>query len=418
MGLAIRSQAAILNEKRVDPELGMPAILKAIELYQKITHGRPASRLVDLYPAPYKEQKIKTTKSFIVERLGTDVTKDKIKKILYRLEFSTSVKGDTLEVKVPSFRAHDVTIPEDIVEEVARIYGYHNLPSELMKGSIPDTLTGLPAQAGAPFDFEMKVRNILKGSGGVEVYTLSMVPKKFIEKNALRLKNPLGTDSEYMRNSLMPSLVQAARHNSGETEPFHLFEMANVYLPRRVPSGTLPEEKMTLAGILANYNYREAKGIIESLLEELNIDATFNQGDRKDFLPSQRLEIKAKGRVLGQFGVLEDRDYIYYEFDMGHLRDVSSPVATYKPIPKYPAQIEDITFVLPERTKLGVVLQSIKSASKLIQKIELTDIYEDSYTFRIWYQDPKKTLTDKEVESIRNKLLREVKKKFGATLKS
>ncbi|MCH7641186.1 phenylalanine--tRNA ligase subunit beta [Patescibacteria group bacterium] len=405
MGLNIRSQAAILNEKQVDPELGRPAILRTIELYKKVTKAHPASLLVDIYPAPYKVQKIKTTGAFMNARLGADIAKNQIKKILEGLEFETSWVGNNLEVQVPSFRAHDISIPEDIVEEVARIYGYHNLPSELMTGAIPKTHTD------SPFSFESNLKNILKGLGGIEVYSSSLVPKDYIEGNALKLKNPLGTESEYMRISLMPSLIGAAGKNSGEKDPFHLFEMANVYIPQR---GDLPDEKMTLAGIFSNYDYRVAKGILKALLEELNVKTTFIQEDFKNFLPSKRLSILVNARKSGQFGVLEENDYIFYEFGVEQLRKGGvSP--TYIPIPKYPAQIEDLTLVLPDRTKVGEVIETIKLSGRQINNVELTDIYKDSYTFRVWYQNPKKTLTDKEVESIRKKILVGVKKKFGAT---
>ena len=114
--------------------------------------------------------------------------------------------------------------------------------------------------------------------------------------------------------------------------------------------------------------------------------------------------------------MLEEKGYLYYELDIEALRKVSSPVSSYKPPPKYPAQIEDITLKLPPRTKIGGVMDNISSDS-LIAKVELTSIYKDANTFRIWYQHPTKTLTNKEVEKIRKKLLTKLKRKFGATLK-
>ncbi len=411
MGLSIRSQAAILNEKQVDKELGLPTILRAVELFKKVTDAKVASRLVDIYPSPHKPTIIKTAKVFIDKRLGVSLSKTQIRNILNGLEFTVSWNKNNLAVKVPSFRAHDVSIPEDIVEEIARIYGYYKLPSELMQGKLPETLPN------SPFSFENKIKHILKGWGGVEVYTYSMVPKEFIQKNALKLKNPLGKDSEYLRTSLRSSLIEAASKNSGEKEPFHLFEMANVYLPRRVPSGTLPEEKMTLAGIFSNYNYREAKGIIEALFSELNISEKYLQEEAKGFLANQRVKITKNGRKVGQLGVLES-GYIYYGFDIELLRAESSKISSFKPLPKYPPQIEDITLVLPSKTRVGEITRTIKSSNKFIKNVELTDIYQDAYTFRIWYQHPKKTLNDAEVEKIRIKLLNAVKKKFGATLKS
>jgi len=416
MGLGIRTQAAILNEKQVDPELGMPAILRAVELFEKIAKARTASKLVDIYPSPYIPQKIKTTKTFIDERLGINIDKNQIKSILSNLEFRASWSRNNLEVEVPSFRAQDVAIPEDITEEVARIYGYHKFPSMLMQGAIPEKLHD------SPFDFENKIKNILKGWGGVEVYTFSMIPKESVEKRALKLTNPLGKDSEYMRTSLMPSLIEAANQNSGEKEPFHLFEIANVYLPRRSITKTglplLPEEKMMLAGIFSQYNFRDSKGVVELLLRDNKIDYSFEPLDSTFFAPGRRVEIRSGKVYLGQFGILDGEDFIYYEFDCETLRRVSATTIPYKLLPKYPPQIEDITLVLPQRTKVGDVIISIKSVSHLINEVELIDIFKDAYTFRIWYQNPKKTLSDAEVEEIRNTVLGEVKKKFGATIKS
>jgi len=409
MGLSIRSQAAILNEKQVNPELGLPAILRAVSLFKKITGALVASKLIDIYPNHYQEVKVNTSHDFINDRLGINLEKKKITHILNGLSFSTSWNGNKLKVGVPSFRSSDIRLAEDIVEEVARIYGYRNLPSELMAGSLPEELTD------SPFSFESMLKQIMKGWGGIEVYTSSLVPKNYIEGNALVLKNPLGTDSEYLRTSLMPSLINAATQNAGKKDSFHLFEVANIYKPR---INNLPEERMNLAGIIVNTNYRQAKGILESFLSEINIKAVYVQEDSKHFLPSKHLSIKTNGRILGSFGVLEKDYSIYYEFDITKLRKASKIVTKFIPIPKYPAQIEDLTLVLPERTKVGEVINTIDSTNKRVTRVELGDIYEDAYTFRIWYQDPKKTLTDKEVDSIRKEILTKLKKKFGASIKN
>lgn len=421
MTLAQRTEAADLFEKGLDPELVEVGIRRGIDLFVELTNGTAESKILDIYPNPYEPKTITTDLNFLTQRLGIDISTKEVAEIISSLGFKATWERKSLEVSFPSFRVNDVSSPEDIVEEVARIYGYHKLPSMLMTGRIPDPL------ADSPFDFEAKIKNVLKGWGAVEVYTLSMVPEEAGGEGALRLKNPLGKESEYMRTSLMPSLVAAANANSGEKERFHLFEMANVYLPRRssakaglprrVPSGTLPEEKMMLAGIFANTEFRQAKGIVETLMNELNIKAEYVPEDSKNFLPSQVVTIKSKEQYLGQFGVLEKGDLIYYEFGLETLRKLYTPILPYKPIPKYPAQIEDLTLVLPARTKVGDIISSIKSESSLINNVELTDIYKDSYTFRIWYQHPERTLTDKEVESIRKKVLDELKQKFGIILK-
>lgn len=407
MSLAERTEAAVLFEKELDPELVTLGIGRGIELLTRLTNGKPAKEILDIYPNPYKAKKVEINTDFITARLGVDLPKNKITQILRSLGFETYWKGKTLEVLVPSYRAGDISIPEDIIEEVARLYGYHNLPSILMEGALPEPL------ADTPFAFEEKIKNILKGFGGIEVYAFSLVAKEEAP-TGLKLKNPLGKESEYLRTSLMPSLITAARQNAGNKEPFHLFEMANVYLAQK---GDLPNEKMMLAGIFANASYREAKGVVEGLLSELNVKGEMFSEDAAHYLPNRHIYIKAKGRILGEFGELS-QGHLYYQFDVEALRQAHREIGSFKPIPKYPAQIEDITISFPERTKIGEVTDFVLSKEKLVSQMELSDIYKDSYTFRLWYQHPAKTLTDKEVEAARNKLLEGIKKKFGAIIKS
>ena len=409
MLLAKRSEAAMLFEKAIDSEQVKTAILRAINIFVKLTKGTLEKEILDLYPNPYKGKIVKVALEEINQKLGIEIEKKDIINILSPLEFKPSWEKKTLKVEVPSFRASDINIPEDIIEEVARIYGYHNLPSVLMPGVIPDKPNNLP------FGFEDKVKNILKGYGGYEVYTLSLVSKDKTFEGALKLKNPLGPESEYLRTTLIYSLKEAAIDNSGEKEPFHIFEIANVYISR---PNDLPQEKMTLAGIFANTNYREAKGIIESLLYELNIKADFVQEELKEFIPGQRIAIKVNGKEIGQLGNLEDSDYIYYEFDMEVLNKLSTNTKKYIPVPRYPPQIEDITLSFPEKTKIGEVITQIKLTDKLIENVELKDIYKDNYTFRVWYQDSSKNLTNGDVEEIRKIILRILKNKFGGAIKT
>lgn len=407
MSLAHRTGAAMLFEKGLDPELVEVGISRGIALFEKITHGKAAKEILDIYPSPYQVPGINLGYDFLVARLGIEISKTEVSKILTSLGFETNWTQNKLKVTVPSFRAGDTEIPEDIVEEVARIYGYHNLPSTLMAGAIPEPLRN------TPFKFEDKVKNLLSGWGGIEVYTLSLVPEDWTNESSLKLKNALGAESEYLRTSLFPSLVAAARQNKRNEEPFHLFEIANVYLPK---TGELPEERMTLAGIFANIKFREAKGLVEALLESLNFKLETKIEDLRNFLPNHRLAFYSGSTHLGEFGVLEDNNYSYYEFSVEALKKVSKPFGSFHPIPKYPAQIEDITLTFPERTKIGEVIGFVLSITNYVSRMELIDTYENSYTFRIWYQNPKKTLTNAEVEKEREKILKELGQKFGASI--
>ncbi len=407
MTLNIRTLAAALNEKNVDPELAEIALLRGINLFQTVCKGRIASKIYDNYPNPYKTKTISVSKKFINSRLGIDIPNTQIKKILVSLGFTADLQKDEFKIQIPSFRASDINIPEDIVEEVARIYGYHNLPSELMATSLPQPVFN------TTFDFEAKLKNLLVGHGGREVYTLSMVPAKWVDtKKALELKNPLGKNSRYLKTSLMPSLIEAAQKNRGGKEPFHIFEMANVYIPK---TGQLPKEKLTVAGVFFNYPYREAKGIIEAILKKLNIKYFFGAEDMAGFIPSKRVKIISEGELLGELGVTES-DFIYWELEVEKLRKLTKALARYQPIPKYPAQIEDLTLILPPKTQVGELMGLIEK-QKYVSKVDLRDIHKDAYTFRIWYQHPSKTFTNKEVEKLRNKIVGELSKKFGAVLK-
>ena len=407
MALAQRSTAATIFEKGTGPESVTPAILMGIDLFKDLTKGIPEKQILDIYPKQYKEKKVFTTLGFIQKRLGIEILKTDITAYLNSLGFKTSWKNSVLEVLVPSFRANDFEIEEDIVEEVARIYGYHNLPSTLMAGSLREE------PANPIFKFETDVKNTLKGFSGVEVYTLSLVPKEFVGEEALKLKNPLGEDTAYLRVSLMPSLIEAANENTGTVKKFHLFEMANVYIPQK---GNLLNEDLRLGGIFSGHDYRGAKGTVESLLESLNISYSFESQENKHFSAGRSLSVISNKKEIGKFGVIENLDLIYYEFDVKKLME-SVQAVKFNSIPKYPPQVEDLTFTLPAKTKIGEVMNAIRYVNSQISKLELRDIFENNFTFNVEYQSNEKTLTDNEVEELRKKIISILKSKFGATIK-
>jgi len=272
-----------------------------------------------------------------------------------------------------------------------------------MGGIIPDR----PSKSS--FSLEEKVKDTLKDLGGVEVYTLSLVSKEQAGPKSIRLSNPLGQETEYLRTSMIPSMIDAAKVNSVAIDPFHLFEISNIYIPK---NADLPNEKLIPSGIFSQYKYREAKGIIEALIEKLNINAEFEIEDKIGFIPSTRLKIKIGSIYLGAFGELEHLKLLYYEFDIDRLNLYAKDFARYLPIPTFPPQIEDTTLVLPEKTKVGDLISQIKK-EKYVSEVTLKDIFNDSYTFRIKYQNPNKTLDNKEVKKLRGELITRLQSKFG-----
>lgn len=397
MSLAHRTEAYALFEKNIDPEGTELATRFAIDMLVELAGGEPEDKILDIYPKPYKPKRVEVELDFITERLGVEIPETEIISILESLGFSVNLSRVTshksLSVEAPSFRANDISIPEDIVEEISRIYGYHNLPSQLMDGPLP------PQPTNSPFEFEYKAKIALQNLGGVEIYTSSLVPQSDVDSNsgiysALRLKNPLGKDDEYLKNTLTPALARAVLENRREEQPFHLFEMSNVYLPKK---GNLPEEKMMLAGIFSeNFNYQAAKGIVEAFLKDIRVPNKIEQ--------------------MGTFGYLENEYLLYYEFEVQKLQESALMAAPYTPVPKYPPQVEDLTLIVQPRTLIGEVIDKVKTVDPQISSVKLVNTYENTRTLRIQYQHPEKTLTDQEVAGIRGKIAKQIQR-AGISLK-
>lgn len=407
MKLAQRSEAAALFEKGIDPEGVAPAMLSGVEMIEKYSGGVSEKEILDIYPAPYKDKFVSIDLELMERIIGVKIAKKDITNYLTSLGFSVTWNGDTLRAGVPSFRAGDINIPEDIAEEVARIYGYHNLPNVLMEGPLPKPKTN------KSYKVENTIRQTLKSLGAVEIYNLSLTNKENAGEGALRLINPLGTDTEYLRTSLKTSLIKNIDDNPQEEGKIHLFEIANIYLPRK---NDLPEERLILGGIIKNGDFRKNKGVVFALLSELQIEFKEGVEEAAGFLPSQRILITSHSEKIGEYGNL-DNELFYYEFDVQKLVDIEKAIKKYKEPSKYPAQIEDLTLVIPEKTYIGNIIDCIRSANKLVSDTKLKDSYKNSYTFRVWYQDQNKNLSDSEVEKVRTEILKSLKSKFGASIK-
>ena len=407
MKLAQRSEAAALFEKGIDSEGVAPAMLSAIEMIEESSGGVSEKEILDIYPAPYKEKFVSISLELMERIIGVKIARKDITNYLTSLGFSVTWNGDALKAGVPSFRASDINIPEDIAEEVARIYGYHNLPNVLMEGPLPKPKTN------KSYKVENTIRQTLKGLGAVEVYNLSLTNKDDAGEDALRLINPLGTDTEYLRTSLRPSLIKNIDDNPQEEGKIHLFEIANIYLPRR---NDLPEERLILGGIIKNGDFRKNKSLVFAILSELDIDFTSKVEEGNGYLPGQRISIFSHNQKIGEYGNLLN-GYFYYEFDVQILVDIEKVIKKYKEPSKYPAQIEDITLILPAKTRVGDILDYIPPIHRWINDVKLVNVYKNAYTFRIWYHDEEKTLTDVEVGKVRTEIVKSLKSKFGVNIK-
>ncbi len=393
MNLAHRSEAGGLFEKGTDPELVLPAFSKGVELITELSSSKIASKLYDIYPNPYKPYTVSVTRSKGDAYIGKRLTDKEIMEILTPLGFQTKVTKESITVTVPSFR-RDITIDVDIIEELARIYGYHNITSTLPDTAPPVTLP----DPTLGWEEEIKIR--LRDWGFTELYTYSMISEELMDAfhldktKAYKITNPLSNEWVYMRPSLRPSMLMTIKQNKNIRDELKLFELSMIYEYR---PGNLPNEKPMLLVAWTREHYYEAKGLAEAILKLFGISS-------------------AHLTSYGSVSVVEAVTIL--ELDVAKLVTDAKPQKTYSPIPKYPPSYEDLAFVLPPRTPVGPMISALKSAHPLVADVTLLDQYETTTTLHITYLSTEKNLTTEDLRPVREKLIALAQQKFNATLKS
>jgi phenylalanyl-tRNA synthetase beta chain len=418
MNLNLRSQAAILNEKHVDPVLGKTAILQAIKLYQEVTKAKIGSQLVDIYPHPEATRAITVKQSLIDTYLGLKLKPKQISRILEHLEFQTKYDESAASYLVtpPNQRGRDLTIPQDVIEEIARIYGYHNLPSQIMATPIPDT----PSDDN--FALEYQLKQWLAGWGAQEIYTYSMVSKKLALQsehplaNHLQLKNPLSDDWVYMRRSLIPSLVEVLKQNP--TYETVIFELQKVYHPSS-DSTQLPQEEVILS-LATNQSFDRLKGIIDLLMDKLHTQEAYRIKTTKTqpmFQDNAVGTITLGDTKVGQLGRLKiDPGIFAASISIKKLQPFARTHPTQIKVYENPPIIEDYTFTLPPMTPIGEVIDTLYQGSKLVNQVHLKTQYQNNVTFTVNYRHPHKPLSVAKLEPDRKAVINQVIKKHQAKL--
>ncbi len=409
MSLGIRTEAAILNEKRVDPELAYKALLRGIELYQQIADATVIADIIDIYPHPIEPQSVTVELSKIQQVIGVPIEKKTVESILKDLGFRVASTAEHITVTPPSSRAHDITIEEDVIEEVARVYGYYKLPSIL-----PPTTSIQPYQLDTnEFYWEERAKNALKYWGFTEVYTYSMVSEELLEvapEEAVTIQNPLNEDMVYMRTTLIPSLLQAVKENKNR-QTLSLFEIAKVYLKQE---NNLPKEILHLAGVIKkdNVSFYEVKGIIEQLFSDLGIK-TYSFAKKAS--GGEGADVYLQKDRIGTIEILEE-NLIDFELDFEMIKREATLKKTYTPLSKYPPIIEDVSLIADASITYAEIVNLIKKQSELIQNVELIDTYENKKTFRITYQSKDRNLTNADITQIRESIYNHLKKDINAQI--
>lgn len=406
MDLGIRTDAAILNEKNVDPELITTTMQRGIELYEKYANAKLIGNIIDIYPNKPNIKSVKVNKNKISKMIGVEIDDKTSIQILKNLSFDIKDSPEYLTVTPPSFRSEDIAIEEDVVEEIARIYGYDKIPNLL-----PPLNNTKVTNIDNFFYWENKVKDCMHYWGYNEVYTYSMVSEELYEgplEEAVKILNPLSSDHAYMRLTLIPSLLEVIRNNY--LENVAIFEIANVYKRKK---GDLPEETPHFAAILKTQDkqiFFQLKGVLEALFEELGISSyTF----KKRSEGGAGADVYIDNKRVGNLELLEE-NIVNFELDFISIVKRATNNKVYRKIPEYPPIIEDLRIELKRDVEYKKIVDFIYSISSIINSVELIDEYENKKTFKIYYQDKTKNLSNEDVTPIREKLIASLKTKLNA----
>lgn len=407
MNLGIRTEAAILNEKDINPLLTQSSLYQGIKLFKELADAKIISNIINITATTPKPKIIKLSLEKIANVIGTQIPESGITTILKNLEFEVKkTNPDTLEVTIPAWRASDDTsIPEDLIEEIARIYGYHNIPNSLP----PIISTEITNHDQNKFYWEDHVKDALKYWGFTEIYTYPMISAKLLDeniKNVIKIANPLSEDWVYMRPSLKPSLTKVIEENPNY-KCIKIFELANTYTSE---TNKLPNQTLILAGIIkdSKATFFHAKGIIEQLLIDLGIQNINFQNTKDTTSITQIFYNKA---LLGKIEILQN--LIYFELNFDLLLKFVTSKKTYIPLNKFPSIIEDLALIAPSDIATDTIIATIKTQSPLIKEVTLLDKYQQTRTFHIVYQSTDRNLTDQEIGDIRTKILQTLLQKHN-----
>jgi len=414
MRYGIRTMASTINEKNPDSELAYKALLRGIELFSEVADAVVVSPIIDIYPKKQKSICITTTKSFIDRKIGVEIPITTIVSILTNLDFIVVSKDDELTITVPSHRVSDVTIPEDIVEEVARVYGYFAIPSVLQQ---PAYVTQ-PRDTELTFQYQYIVKSFLKHKGYTEVMNYSGISLELLkqfeqkEESFLQITNSISEEIKYLRISLIPSLVKNVKQNEGFAKEMKLFEIAKTYIPTK--SLPIEENRLTIA---TTHSLDELKAILIGLMKELNVSYELKQGsDNQLLLQSIAGEVMIGTKSIGSFGQVKpaycrngglDRNVYVADISFMDLISAARIMPDYKSFSQYAHISRDLT--IPKKTAFSEIKALAFKTSGTLLSLSLIGSYKDTITIRLEFTDVTRNIQESEVkievEKIKNAIL-------------
>ena len=472
--LGISTEASYRFERGADPGVVLAALDRAAQLIAELAGGSICKGIVDVYPGQQPLHRIQLRPERVNFILGTALEAAEMAQILRHLDFDieesrpgsppVTGKGEVapteksvLQVTVPTFRS-DITREIDLIEEIARVYGYDNIPTTLPKGDIPVPVPNPSTEV------RKRIKYFLLAAGMMEAINYSFCDPNCFDKirlnaddplrSTLKLQNPLSPEMSVLRTTLLPSLLDNAQHNRNhQTDTIALFEIGNVFIQNGGSSrndlriATLEPERVTgiLAGQIGDgvYSnpYREPdfydiKGLVERILEVCSIvNYTLQKTDAPTFHPGRNAAVLLNDRQLGTFGeahpeVLENYDLPYkaylFDFDMEALVDAAIFAKRFEPIPVYPKVERDLAIVVDKELLSDIPTGLIyATGGELVESVRLFDVYEGeqvpegkkSLAYAITYHSATETLTDKAVNALHDKVVKRLNQELGAELR-
>ncbi len=433
--LGMRTEASARYEKELNPDSCDTCLRRALELVQALDAGDVVNGTVDVYANPKEQVTLPFDPEWTNRFIGINLSADEQKAILERIGFE--IKGGTIHV--PSFRI-DIASQADISEEIARFYGYNNIPDSEMRGVAEAGLTDRQK-------FNRLVEQTVRGAGLSEIQTFSFMSPKSYDKirlpqdsklrNSIVISNPLGEDTSVMRTTSIPTMMEVlARNYNNRNEKACLYELSTIYLPKESLEELPDEDQQLVMGMYGpKLSYFSLKGVVEKLLEvvgitDIDVEPVHNN---PTFHPGRTAVILVDGEELAVLGEVHPAVCANYGINTRvYIATVNQELLfakanlnrTYKHLPKYPATSRDLAFVVDSTQPVLALEKAISAAIKgnILENIDLFDVYEGeqvghgkkSVAFSLRFRSAERTLTDEECNQAVEKAIQAIQNLGGA----
>jgi phenylalanyl-tRNA synthetase beta chain len=426
------TQAANIYAHEIDPNLTMEALTRANQLLQEWGIGGNTVQVIDIYPKKVLPKHVSFDVSFAESLLGVSISKVQTKKILQDLGCKVTEKGGRLDVEIPTRRI-DLTIEEDLVEEIGRMHGYENIPAEFPTASL------IPPKRNRELYWQEMIRNSMKELGFTETYNYSFIGQKDLthfaytlreQAQLAELENPISEDFTYMRDSLLENLLKNIQNNYKKIEDIRIFEIGKIF---KNSNKGLGETRM-LGAVVHGGSFYNAKGIADFLFDSLGITGawydTFHATPQSSrpalWHTGKSAEIKIGSQEIGFVGEISAgitsnlkirKSVAALHIDGDKLIQLASEEKGYRPLSKFPSTVRDIAILVPTQTQVIDIMNIMNIAGgTLVDDIDLFDMFEGgnlpegkkNLAFHIVYQANDRTLESKEVDTLHNSIMKQI----------